>query len=137
MEVQKLVVKPGEGRSVWLGGMGVVFKISGAETRGAFAVVEHPIDPGRVLPHVHVHEDEYSYVLEGTIGARVGDHEVVAGQGSYAIKPRGLMHSFWNAGPARPDSWRSSPPRASRSTSSNSPRPETPTEGRSWQRSTR
>ena len=99
MEVQKLVVKPGEGRSVWLGGMGVVFKISGAETRGAFAVVEHPIDPGRVLPHVHVHEDEYSYVLEGTIGARVGDHEVVAGQGSYAIKPRGLMHSFWNAGP--------------------------------------
>ena len=99
MEVQKLVVKPGERRSVWLGGMGVVFKISGAETRGAFAVVEHPIDPGRVLPHVHVHEDEYSYVLEGTIGARVGDHEVVAGQGSYAIKPRGLMHSFWNAGP--------------------------------------
>jgi len=100
MEVQKLVVKPGEGRSVWLGGMGVVFKISGAKTRGAFAVVEHPIDPGRlVLPHVHVHEDEYSYVLEGTIGARVGDHEVVAGQGSYVIKPRGLMHSFWNAGP--------------------------------------
>jgi hypothetical protein len=81
MEVQKVVVKPGEGRSVWLGGMGVVFKVSGAETRGAFAVVEHPIEPGRlVLPHVHVHEDEYSYVLEGTIGARVGDHEVVAGQ---------------------------------------------------------
>jgi len=100
MEVQKLVVKPGEGRSVWLGGMGVVFKLSGAETGGAFAVVEHPIEPGRlILPHVHEHEDEYSYVLEGTIGARVGDHEVVAGQGSYVIKPRGLMHSFWNAGP--------------------------------------
>ena len=100
MEARKLVVKPGEGRSVWLGGMGVVFKVSGAETRGAFAVVEHPIEPGRlVLPHVHVHEDEYSYVLEGTIGARVGDHEIVAGQGSYVIKPRGLMHTFWNAGP--------------------------------------
>jgi oxalate decarboxylase/phosphoglucose isomerase-like protein (cupin superfamily) len=52
-----------------------------------------------VLPHVHLHEDEYSYVLEGTIGARVGDHEVVAGPGSYVIKPRGLMHTFWNAGP--------------------------------------
>jgi hypothetical protein len=38
-------------------------------------------------------------VLEGTIGARVGDHEVVAGQGSYVIKLRGQMHSFWNAGP--------------------------------------
>jgi len=62
--------------------------------------VEHPIEPGRlVLPHVHLRKDEYSYVLEGTIGARVGDHEVVAGPGSYLFKPRGLMHTFWNAGP--------------------------------------
>jgi quercetin dioxygenase-like cupin family protein len=97
--VSTAVVMPGEGRSVWLGGMGVVFKVSGAETGGAFAIVEHPIEPGRlVLPHVHLHEDEYSYVLEGTIGARVGDHEVTAGPGSYVIKPRGLMHTFWNAG---------------------------------------
>ncbi|HTA41177.1 MAG TPA: cupin domain-containing protein [Bryobacteraceae bacterium] len=106
-EAPALVVKPGEGRSVSLGGMGVVFKISGANTGGAFAIVEHPIDAGRlVLPHVHRHEDEYSYVLEGTIGARVGDREIVAGPGSYVIKPRGLMHTFWNAGPARPGSWR-------------------------------
>jgi mannose-6-phosphate isomerase-like protein (cupin superfamily) len=95
-----IVMKPGEGRSVSLGGMEVVFKVSGADTGGAFAVVEHPIEPGRlVLPHVHLHEDEYSYVLEGTIGARVGDHEVVAGSGSYVIKPRRLMHTFWNTGP--------------------------------------
>ena len=54
---------------------------------------------GWCSPHVHLREDEYSYVLEGTIGARVGDHEVVAGPGSYLFKPRGLMHTFWNAGP--------------------------------------
>jgi hypothetical protein len=66
MVVPRLVVKPGEGRSVSLGGMGVVFKVSGADTGGAFAVVEHPIEPGRlVLLHVHLREDEYSYVLEG------------------------------------------------------------------------
>ena len=100
-DVRALIVKPSEGRSVSLGGMGVVFKVSGANTGGAFAVVEHPIEPGRlVLPHVHRREDEYSYVLEGTIGARVGDHEIVAGPGSYVMKPRGLMHTFWNAGPA-------------------------------------
>jgi oxalate decarboxylase/phosphoglucose isomerase-like protein (cupin superfamily) len=52
-----------------------------------------------VLPHVHQYEDEYSYVLEGIIGARVGDREIVAGRGSYVIKPRGLMHTFWNPGP--------------------------------------
>jgi quercetin dioxygenase-like cupin family protein len=100
MDVARIVVKPDEGRSVSLGGMGVVFKIRGADTGGTFAVVEHPIEPGRlVMPHVHLHEDEYSYVLEGTIGARVGDHAIVAGRGSYVIKPRGLMHTFWNAGP--------------------------------------
>ena len=100
MEVPTIVVKPGEGRSVSLGGMGVVFKLYGADTGGAFAVVEHPIEPRRlVLPHIHRHEDEYSYVLEGTIGARVGDHEVVAGPGRYLSKPCGLLHTFWNAGP--------------------------------------
>jgi mannose-6-phosphate isomerase-like protein (cupin superfamily) len=101
MHIQRIVVNPSEGRSVSLGGMGVVFKVSGADTGGAFVVVEHPIEPGRlVLPHVHRHEDEYSYVLEGTIGARVGDREIVAEQGGYVIKPRGLMHTFWNPGPA-------------------------------------
>ena len=46
MNEPTIVVKPGEGRSVWLGGMGVVFKVSGADNGGAFAVVEHPIEQG-------------------------------------------------------------------------------------------
>jgi mannose-6-phosphate isomerase-like protein (cupin superfamily) len=101
MNIPEIVVNPGEGRSISLGGMGVVFKVGGTHTGGAFAVVEHPIEPGRlVLPHFHRHEDEYSYVLEGTIGARIGDREIIAGPGSYVIKPRGLMHTFWNPGPA-------------------------------------
>src|SRR5215470_9251973 len=99
-DTPRIVVKPDEGRSVSLGGMGVIYKVAGTDTAGAFAVVEHPIEPGRlVFPHVHLHEDEYSYVLEGTIGARVGDREIIAGPGSYVIKPRGLMHTFWNPGP--------------------------------------
>jgi mannose-6-phosphate isomerase-like protein (cupin superfamily) len=137
MDTPTIVVKPGEGRSVWLGGMGVVYKVSGADTGGAFAVVEHPVEPGRlVLPHVHRHEDEYSYVLEGTIGARVGDREVVAGPGSYLIKPRGLMHTFWNAGPGPARLLEIIAQRVSRLTSSNSPRPETRAGGGSWQRNT-
>src|SRR5262245_11974484 len=100
MDLPKLAVSPNEGRAISLGGIGVIYKVSGAQTGGAFAVVEHRVDPGRmVLPHVHQNEDEYSYVLEGTVGARVGDREVVAGPGSYLLKPRGLMHTFWNPGP--------------------------------------
>ena len=100
MDVPTIVVKPGEGRSVWLGGMGVVFKVSGADTGGASrSWSTRSSRGGSCCPTSTTHEDEYSYVLEGTIGARVGDREVVAGPGSYLIKPRGLMHTFWNAGP--------------------------------------
>ena len=39
MDIPTIAVKPGERRSVWLGGMCVVFKVSATDTRGAFAVV--------------------------------------------------------------------------------------------------
>src|SRR5580704_16017222 len=55
-------------------------------------------DPGRMVPpHVHAHEDEFSYILEGEIGARIGDEVLQATTGSYVFKPRGLPHTFWNA----------------------------------------
>jgi hypothetical protein len=53
MDVPTTMVKPGEGRSVWLGGMGVVFKVSGADTGGVFAVVDrvcHARNDARCYP---------------------------------------------------------------------------------------
>lgn len=95
-----LVIEPGAGELISLGGLGVQFKIGGKETDGLLAVVEHPIDAGRLVPpHVHHNEDEYSYVLEGRIGARIGDQILDAGPGSYVIKPRNIPHTFWNVGP--------------------------------------
>ena len=97
---QKIVVEAGEGESVWLGGVGVDFKIPAEMTGGAFSIVEHPLDPGRLIPpHIHYKEDELSYVLRGEIGVRIGDRDYVAGPGSYVFKPRNVAHTFWNAGP--------------------------------------
>jgi quercetin dioxygenase-like cupin family protein len=94
------VLAPGAGELVDIGGIGVHFKVPGHLTGGAFSVVEHPVEPGVVVePHTHQNEDELSYVLEGTIWARVGDREVEAPAGSYLWKPRGVMHTFWNPGP--------------------------------------
>jgi quercetin dioxygenase-like cupin family protein len=74
---------------------------AGEQTGGRFAIVEHPIERGVIVePHIHRNEDELSYVLEGTISARVGDQEVEAVKGSYVWKPRGVLHTFWNPGPA-------------------------------------
>jgi len=103
--VQLKVVLPGEGRSGGLApGVGVVFKIDGEDTGGALSIVEHPFAVGALVPpHVHNLEDEYSIVLEGEIGFRSEDREVVLGPGGYIIKPRGEVHAMWNAGktPAR------------------------------------
>ncbi len=35
----------------------------------------------------------------GRSGARVGDHEVTAGPGSYLFAARSYAHTFWNVGP--------------------------------------
>ncbi len=97
-----LVMRPAEGKSVSLGGLGVDFKIWGEQTQRLLAVVEHPMDPGRLVPpHVHYDTDEYSFVLQGEFGARIGDLEFSAGPGTYILKPRNVPHTFWNAGPKR------------------------------------
>jgi quercetin dioxygenase-like cupin family protein len=94
-------VQPGEGRRGGLmPGVGVIFKIDGADSGGALAVVEHPFAVGGLVPpHVHHREDEISIVLEGEIGFRSEDKEIVLGPGGYIVKPRGEVHAMWNAGP--------------------------------------
>ena len=56
-----------------------------------------PERPVAVL-HVHHVDDEAWYVLEGTLGFRVGDEVVVAPAGSGVLVPKGTPHSYWNAG---------------------------------------
>lgn len=82
------------------GGLGVDWKIDGAETGRRFSIVHHPMAPRALAAPLHRHhrEDEYSYVLEGTLGALLGDHVVTAGPGAWVRKPRGEWHTFWNAG---------------------------------------
>ena len=98
------VIQPGEGREGSLGSIGVVFKLFGEQTNGLVSVVEHPFPVGALVPpHLHTQEDEYSLVTEGAIGFRSGDREVVLEAGGYITKPRGELHTMWNAGstPAR------------------------------------
>ena len=102
---RRVLIPPGAGASVAFDGLGVVFKLSGEDTGGAFAIVEHPLRPGALAgpPHTHANEDEFSVVLEGEVGVQVGDELFQAPTGTYIAKPRGAPHTFWNAGsqPAR------------------------------------
>jgi quercetin dioxygenase-like cupin family protein len=96
---ERLEIGSGEGRTVWLGGCGVTFKILGEHTGGAFAIVEHPVLPKTLIPpHTHYEEDELSFIVEGEFGFKVGEHVFTAGPGSYVFKPRGIPHTWWNGG---------------------------------------
>jgi mannose-6-phosphate isomerase-like protein (cupin superfamily) len=99
------IVGPHDGKVGNLGGIGVRFMIGGTESGGGFALVEHPMDPHALAAPMHRHtlEDEYSFVLEGRVGADLGGEIVYAETGDLIFKPRGQWHTFWNAGdvPAR------------------------------------
>ncbi|MGZ4223621.1 MAG: cupin domain-containing protein [Solirubrobacteraceae bacterium] len=99
------IVGPRDGKAGFLGSIGVRFMIDGEEAAGGFSLVEHPMSARALAApmHRHTREDEYSYVLEGHMGALLGDEVVIASPGDLVFKPRDQWHTFWNAGdePAR------------------------------------
>ncbi len=99
------VVRPTDGKQGLLGAIGVRLMVEGADSGGGFSLVEHPMPPRSLAAplHRHTYEDEYSYVLEGRLGALLGDEVVYGEPGDLVFKPRGQWHTFWNAGdePAR------------------------------------
>ena len=93
----RYLVEPAGGEVVLEGTVGVITKVPGSATDGVMAIVEHPVAPRALVPpHVHQDHDEWSYILDGRIGARIGDDEFIAEAGSYILKPRRIPHAFWN-----------------------------------------
>ena len=100
VERTRYLVEPGAGELIWDGPIDTTVIVPTEATLGALSITEMAVSPGYMVPpHVHRDTDEWSYVLTGRIGVRVGDEEFAAGAGSWILKPRGLMHTFWNAGP--------------------------------------
>ena len=99
------VVGPKDGRTGFLGSIGVRFMLGGDESGGGVALVEHPMSARALAAPLHKHtlEDEYSYILTGRVGALLGDAVLEGGPGDLIFKPRNQWHTFWNAGdePAR------------------------------------
>lgn len=93
-------VQQRDGESFDFGGLGVHWKIDGAETGHRFSIVHHPLAPHALGAPLHYHhnEDELSYVLKGSLGALLGEEVVTAEPGTWVFKPRHQWHTFWNAG---------------------------------------
>lgn len=99
------VLGPHDGHLAVLGGLGARLIIEEEDAGKHFALVEHPMQPRALAAPMHRHhrEDEYSFVLEGSIGALLGDTVVIGNPGDLIFKPREQWHTFWNTGdtPAR------------------------------------
>jgi quercetin dioxygenase-like cupin family protein len=90
--------EPPSHRTVALFGVEFAYRLETANTDGRAAVLEVTIPPRTLVkPHQHSKEDEFSLILSGPVGARIGDetYEEI-GAGSSIVKPREVPHAMWN-----------------------------------------
>lgn len=79
-------------------------KASEASTGGAITVMEQTVPAGFAAPpHIHHHDDEPWYVLEGRVRFFCQDQTFEAEPGTFIFLPRDIPHSFRvdPSGPAR------------------------------------
>jgi quercetin dioxygenase-like cupin family protein len=97
--LQTRFVRPGEGRSVWVAGDRYTTRLGGAETGGAFALIEAEVPPGHgPPPHVHTREDESFYVVDGSIEFHADGESFRGTPGSWVVLAKGSRHYFRNVG---------------------------------------
>ncbi|MFN8354707.1 MAG: cupin domain-containing protein [Spirosomataceae bacterium] len=97
---EKAVYIPsGTGLVEKFGGIEMVFKLSKAQTHGSLGSEESILQPGFMgaPPHLHQTFDEITIVLEGSVTILVGDEVTVVKAGDWHLRPRQVMHCFWNA----------------------------------------
>src|SRR5437763_6206558 len=94
-----IIHAPGSGTVVGVLGAQSTFKVLSAQTGGAYAVLEQLVPAGHGPPlHVHRHETEIFYILEGRFEVTIGDQKVAAPPGAIVVGPRNIPHTFRNTG---------------------------------------
>ncbi|MCE7985004.1 MAG: cupin domain-containing protein [Caldilinea sp. CFX5] len=93
-----LVQQPGAGQSITIADLRITVKASGAETAGAWALLEYHVPPRFVGAPLHWHASycESFYILAGTVTVQVEEAVFHAPPGSFVLAPPGLVHRFSN-----------------------------------------
>ena len=95
---------PGGGDNLWFFNSLLTVKAGGDQTENAWTLCEITSPPSfGPPPHVHDHEDEAFYVLEGQMSFSCAEKSWTAGPGSFVLLPRRIPHAFatWADGPVR------------------------------------
>jgi mannose-6-phosphate isomerase-like protein (cupin superfamily) len=96
-----IFVGPHDGKALPnpVGGQMVV-KVRDEDTAGAYSMYDNTIPAGSPgpRPHIHRHQEEAFYILEGELTVRVGTRTITASAGSFVVVPRGVIHQPSNPG---------------------------------------
>ncbi len=65
-------------------------------SKTAVLEIEVPANTFGAPPHVHSHEDEHFYVLEGEVQFLDREQTISVQAGTLVVLPRGHLHGFWN-----------------------------------------
>jgi mannose-6-phosphate isomerase-like protein (cupin superfamily) len=85
----------GEGQAFWFFGSLVTMKAVSSDTHNAFALQEQVCPPGLQAPlHLHHHQDEAFYILEGEVSVTCGEQVWRATAGCFAFLPKWFAHTF-------------------------------------------
>lgn len=97
---QRVVIDPVAAKSVTVfGGIEIVFRAVGEDTKGVYSVFEITFPPGLgPPPHVHTREDESWYVLSGSFDIQIGDETFQATPGWFGLGPRDIPHGITPTG---------------------------------------
>ena len=97
--IQPYVLQVAEGTATWFLTNRMTVKASSESTGGGLTVIDVLAVPGGTAPwHVHHHEDEMFYLLEGDVVFKCGDEVFQAGPGAFVFLPRDIPHSYKNVG---------------------------------------
>jgi quercetin dioxygenase-like cupin family protein len=89
------ILGEGEGEALWFSGGLLTYKATGDQTGGLLAIAEVVAPEGTGSPmHLHHHEDEAWYIIDGEVAFSLGETRHLAGPGSFVFGPRGVEHRF-------------------------------------------
>lgn len=89
------VVRDGEGEALWFLAGRMETKADGELSEGRFALFDQRLPPLDAPPrHVHRHDDEAWYFLEGDATFLIGDDMLEVHTGDFVFAPKGVEHTF-------------------------------------------
>ncbi|WP_263351845.1 cupin domain-containing protein [Acidicapsa acidisoli] len=77
----------------------ILFKVLPRETNGGMFIIEHVgLVKGGPPLHLHLHQEEWFYVMEGEVLFQIGDGRKQLRAGDSVLGPRGVPHTFSSVG---------------------------------------